>query len=273
MNLNRQKNIRKRHKRPFLSVLFEVLGHLLGVVIFGYLTFVSLRVAFDTDYVQIFGIILGFIFGLITLYIVVLLFYCIREKDIMSVSWVIGINKKKWILARYFLTFFAVMGFITSVNVFKNRDEQNDFVGITITQTNDSKIQESSLKRKRSITIFSKEYPNYCFQIDDVYMKYMNSYSYENNVKCGDTLTVMITQESYDKKIAKTKSLSFTDKTMNYHLICICGLKHKNFELLSTIDYNREKKIGSVVNALLFFVGGICCLFLQLFTYEQENET
>jgi len=109
MNLKRQKNIRKRHKRLFLYVLLGVLGFLLGIVIFGYLTVVSLRVAFNAAYVQIFGLILGFIFGLITLWFLVFLFYYFRGKDILSASWVIGINKKKWILTRYFLIFFAVI--------------------------------------------------------------------------------------------------------------------------------------------------------------------
>jgi len=94
-------------------------------------------------------------------------------------------------------------------------------------------------------------------------MKYMDSDNYVNNVKRGDTLTVMISKESYDKKIAKTKSLSFTDKTVNYHLINICGLKHKNVELLSTEDCKNAKKRNSVFNALFFIAIGIVFLYYQ----------
>ena len=94
-------------------------------------------------------------------------------------------------------------------------------------------------------------------------MKYMDSDSYVNNVKRGDTLTVMISKESYDKKIAKTKSLSFTDETVNYHLINICGLKHKNIELLSTEDCKNAKKRNSVFNTLFFSAIGIGFLYFQ----------
>jgi len=256
-------NIGKRHKRLLLYNLLEVLGLLLGIVIFGYLTIVSLRIAFNAEYVQIFGLILGFIFGLISIYFLVSLFNFFRKKDTMGVSWVIGIIQKKCILTRYFPTFFAILSFITSISVYKNKNKQNDFVEITITQTNDSEIHVRRKKGHNSISIFSKEYPNYIFQIKGIYFNYMDSESYVKNVKRGDTLTLMITQESYDKKIAKTKTLSFTDKTVNYNFIDFCGLKHRNFELLSTKDYKYAMKSYSVETVLLFSAIGILFLYFQ----------
>ena len=269
MNLKRQKNIRKRHKRLFLYFLLEVLGFLLGIVIFGYLTVVSLRVAFNADYVQISGLFLGFIFCLITLLFLVLLFFYFWEKDIISASCVIRLRKKIWKLVKYPLVYIAVFCFIISISIFREKDEYNDFVGITMTQIGDSEILIRRMKNESKIIINSKEYPDFCFQIDDVYMKYMDSDNYVNNVKSGDTLTVMISKESYDKKIAKTKSLSFADKKVNYHLINICGLKHKNFELLSTEDCKNAKKSNSVFNTLFFSAFGIGFLYFQWKFYNE----
>jgi hypothetical protein len=189
----------------------------------------------------------------------------------MSSSWVIKIVKKKWILARYSLIFCIVLCFIASISVYREKDEYNDFVGITMTQIHDSEIIIYRTKNKSKIIINSKEYPDFNFQIDDVYMKYMNSDSYVNKVKRGDTLIVMISKESYDKKIAKTKSLSFTDKTVNYHLINICGLKHKNVELLSTEDCKKAKKRNSIFNILFFSAIGIGFLYFQWKFYNEQQ--
>jgi len=246
----------KRHKWLFLGVL-------LGIAAFGYLTVKSLNFALNAEYVQIKDLFLGFFFGLITLSILVFLLFFFRKEDIDTVSCNTGIFRNKWTLLEYFSVFLAVLCFIVSGNFYRNRNEQYDFVEITITQTNDSKIR-GRREGKKDIIIVSKEYPDYFFQINRVPFKYMDSDSYIKNVKPGDTLTAMITRDSYDKKIAKTKSLSFKDKTVDYKLIGICGLQHRNIELLATKDFIKARKQYAEFSVFFYMAIGIILLYYIL---------
>lgn len=233
---------------------------LIGVIFFGIFTFFSLKMAFNADYVQIAGLIMGAFFGLITLLFLVLVVCFFTKNDIMSLT--LNINMKKWKFIKYFPAFIAIVCFFISVNFYQNREKQDDYAEITLIQTNDSKIQTGG-KGSQSIHIETKEYLEYSFKISGIAFKNMYSDYYVNNVKRGDTLVATISKKSYEKKIIKTKSLSFTDKTINYHFIGVYGLKHRNFELLSTKDYESAKKNDSVLGILFFIILGSCFLYLQ----------
>lgn len=250
----------KENKGLFFILLF-------GLGLFGFLTFLMLRDAFNADYVQIAGLILGGLFGFFAILNVVGLFYFFTKENIWSVSW--NVKKENWKFFKYFPTVIAIVFFIIALRFYQNKEKQFDteYVEISITQVNISKIE--SVKSSKYISIDSKEYPKFRFQVQGVAFDNMDSDYYLNNIKPGDTLVALITKDSYDKKIAQTEPLTFIDKTVNYHFISVYGLKHKAFKLLSTNDYEYAKESDSKFGVIFFIGIGLYFLYLQ---YRMTKE-
>jgi hypothetical protein len=250
----------KENKGLFFILLF-------GLGLFGFLTFLMLRDAFNADYVQIAGLILGGLFGFFAILNVVGLFYFFTKENIWSVSW--NVKKENWKFFKYFPTVIAIVFFIIALRFYQNKEKQFDteYVEISITQVNISKIE--SVKSSKYISIDSKEYPKFRFQVQGVAFDNMDSDYYLNNIKPGDTLVALITKDSYDKKITQTEPLTFIDKTVNYHFISVYGLKHKAFKLLSTNDYEYAKESDSKFGVIFFIGIGLYFLYLQ---YRMTKE-
>ena len=246
------------------------IGTLIGLLFFGFLTLIMFKSTFKTDYIQIIPIIFGCFFCLITILCIVSVFGFFSKKDIVFTSW--NKNKKKLRFLKYFPTFIAILFIVAPIIAYTNKDKQYNYVEITLTQINDSKIQISG-KGSKSILIKSKEYPEYSFIINGVTLKEMDSDYYVNNVKRGDTLVVMIKEEFYNKKIAKTESLNFADKTINYQTIYVCGLKHRNFELFSTKDYEYARKTNFIWSVPFLIVVGLYFLYLQRKLCKEKKST
>lgn len=247
--------------------LFFIL--LFGLGFFGFLTYLMLKMAFNADYVQIAGLILGGLFGFFAILSIVGLFYFFTKENIWSVSW--NVKKKNWKFLKYFPTVIAIVFFIVAVRFYQNKEKHFDaeYVEISITQMNISKIE--SVKSSKYISIDTKEYPKYRFHVDGIALNNMYSDYYLNNIKPGDTLVALITKESYNKKIVQTEPLTFLDKTVNYHFISVYGLKHKDFELLSTNDYEYAKESDSKFGVIFFIGVGLFFLYLQYRITKKKN--
>ncbi len=254
----------KENKGLFFILLF-------GIGLFGFLTFLMLRDALKADYFQIAGLILGGLFGFFAILNVVGLFYFFTKDNIWAVSW--NVKKENWKFLKYFPTAIAIVFFIIAMRFYQNKERQFDteYVKISITQMNISKIE--SVKSSKYISIESKEYPKYRFQVQGVAFDNMYSDYYLNNISPGDTLVALITKDSYNKKILQTEPLTFMDKTVNYHFISVYGLKHKDFELLSTNDYEYAKESDSKLGVFFFIGVGLFFLYLQYrMTKEKKAE-
>lgn len=250
----------KENKGLFFILLF-------GLGFFGFLTFLMLKDAFNADYIQIAGIILGSLFGFFAALNAVGLFYFFTKDNIWTVS--LNVKKENWKFFKYFPTAIAIVFFIIAVRFYQNKEKQYDteYIEITITQMNISKIE--SVKSSKYISIEAREYPKYRFQIQGVAFDNLYSDYYLNNIKPGDTLVALITKDSYIKKIAQTESLTFMDKTINFHFISVYGLKHKDLELLSTNDYEYAKESDSKLGVIFFIGVGLFFLYLQ---YRMNKE-
>lgn len=250
----------KESKGLFFSLLF-------GLVLFGFLAYLTLKSAFSADYVQIAGLVLGGLFGFFAILSIAGLFYFFTNENIWSVSW--NVKKENWKFLKYFPTVIAIVFFIIAVRFYQTQEKQFDteYVEISLTQTNISKIE--SVKSSKYISIDSREYTKYRFQIQGVAFDNLYSDYYLNNIKPGDTLVALISKDSYNKKIAQTESLTFMDKTVNYHFISVYGLKHKDFELLSFNDYEYAKESDSKLGVIFFIGVGLYFLYLQ---YRMTKE-
>ncbi len=248
----------RENKKVFIALL-------LGLCLFVFLTYSTLKYAFNADYVQIAGLTMGVFFGLITILMLIGLICLFCKKDIELNIW--NLNWRKWSFFNHSASVLALVCFIVSIVLLLNREKQysSDYVEIALTQVNNSEIRTSG-KGDRHIQIQTKEYPKYSFKISGIAFENLHSDYYVNKVKQGDTLFVEISKEAYDKKITKTKSLSFRDKTVNYHFITVCGLKHRDIELLSINRYEHAQENNSIWSAFFFIAVG--CYFLY-FLYKS----
>lgn len=252
--------------------LFFIL--LFGLGFFGFLCILLLRNAFMADYVQIVGLILGGFFGFFAIFNLIGLFYFFTTNDIWEVSW--SVEKDKWKLFRKFSRYIpflvAIVFFVIAGRLYHGNETPSnaEYVEIYLTQTNPSKVER--VKSSKYISIAAQEFPKYKFQVQGVAFENMYSDYYVRNVKPGDTLVAMISQDSYNKKIAQTEPLTFIDKTVNYHFISVYGLKHGNIDLLSTSDYEFAKESDSKLGVIIFIGVGLFLLYTQYRLLKEKNK-
>lgn len=121
--------------------------------------------------------------------------------------------------------------------------------------TNRAEIEVGS-RGSRSIIIKLKSYPLFRFNIVGNGFSATHVSDYVANVKIGDTLNLDIKKDEYQMKLTKEKELGFWDKTVNYSLISVYGLRDKNYSYLTLADYNSEyKKDAPIGFVLLGFIG------------------
>ena len=90
----------------------------------------------------------------------------------------------------------------------------------------------------------------------------MNAGAFVSETKKGDTLTVSIKKEDYEKKLIKTKPLDFFDKSIYNSDIGVFSLSNKGKTYLSVAHYESELLENQDIGYYIF--GGIG-IFLLLF--------
>jgi len=80
-----------------------------------------------------------------------------------------------------------------------------------------------------------------------------DKYNYVHYNKLTEVVGTIL-KDTYEKKLIKTKPLTFWDKTINYNLIAICGLRDNNQTYLTLNDLNNEKKSDSTSWGFWLFI-------------------
>jgi len=178
-----------------------------------------------------------------------------KNRNIQSeLEWARKSNRKHGIA-------FLIIGILFSFglfNLFKSGNQELNIKDITTIQgeiINDVEIKKGN-KGKRSIEIRISEHPAFKFKLSGNSYYASNSESYVSKVKKGDLISLDIETDIYLKKITKEKQLDFWDKTINYKLISVYGLKDKNYIYLTLENYNNKRKEDSSWG--LWFLAFIC---------------
>lgn len=252
----------KNNKGSFALLLF-------GLIFTGLITFHLFKTAFSKDYPQIAPIIIGSFFGIFSLIIIFCLTWFFKKDENWDMKLNFKTNKKNWSFLKYAPAFFALISFWLAIRFYNNIENQKpiEYQKILVVQTNESHI--GSVKSSKYINIETKEYPKFKFSIGSLALRRMDSNYYLNVIKPGDTLTLVIWKESYDKKIIKTAPLTLTDKTVNYDIIGVYGVEHKGIEILSTTDSEIEDNENSTLGVFIFIGLGLFLLYLQ---FKKRNE-
>lgn len=144
---------------------------------------------------------------------------------------------------------FIIIGLLFSIgmlNIYSNHNKEitSDEISIIIGTVSDT-LEIDRKNSSKWINLKIKEHPEYVFEISGIRFEASLSNEIVNEIFPGDKIKLSILTDTYQKKITKTKELTFIDKSVNYHFITTNGLSKdgKDYLLLETI--NQEHKIDS----------------------------
>lgn len=145
---------------------------------------------------------------------------------------------------------FMILGslfYFWSFHVYQNRNKTYETDGmewVTSRIINEVKIHKGS-KNSRSIKLKIADYPDFTFDLDGVAYSTANKQAFVEDFAKGDDVQIQITKDQFYKKLTKKWKLDFWDKSVNYRLISIYGLRGKGNDYLTLTDFNRAKQADS----------------------------
>ncbi len=171
-------------------------------------------------------------------------------------------------------SFFGIVCFNICYEYFNNQSNPiNDSHLIIIKDeiTNKPKINKGS-KGRRSIDIQLKSIPEFVFDISGETYHATYAKDYVKSVKIGDTIELKILKDIYEKKITKTKPLSFLEKSNRYSTIKVYELSFKEKKFLSIEDYNKAINKNEPLYWFILILG-FFSFFVAIAGIFHEEET
>jgi len=157
---------------------------------------------------------------------------------------------------KYFGIAFIIIGSLFLYgfwNIYNNKDKvilPEELTTMKITVTNKLEIHKS--KSSRWVKIKTKEYPSFIFKLSANNFLASDAQQFVTNVRKGDIIEMDILTDTYEKKLTKSKQLTFWDKTVNYNLISVYGIRDINQSYLTLKALNIRHK--SVSTSLAFWL-------------------
>jgi hypothetical protein len=272
MKQKMQKKQKKVSIKSKINVLTIILG--LGVLGFFYLSYLLINDGLNEQYPQIFTIGLGIFFCILG----ILCIYSIFTYDDVYIpktvktksSYLSNINAKKIIATVLILIGISLLYISSKSYIEKNQPIENtDLTKLTDIITNEVKLNNGG-KGSKSILLNLKKYPEFKFQIIGNGFQAMNIDNFLNNVKQGDTISLHILTEDFNKKITKEKELTFYDKSVNYSFIHVLGVSDKNKTYLNIYDYNKESENDRPWDIWLYGLVGIFLIGRAIFLIRMR---
>lgn len=156
--------------------------------------------------------------------------------------WLYKVNKR-------FGIGFIIIGLLFSfgmLNVYLKKDieiQSNQLTTLTGTISETPKIDRR--KSSRWINLKLVEYPKFNFKISGIRFHAAYSNAIVAELKASNQIELDILKDTYDKKISRTKELTFIDKTVNYNQITVNGLRKDDRVYLRLENINTEQKEDS----------------------------
>ncbi len=124
-----------------------------------------------------------------------------------------------------------------------------------------------------SLTIHLPGYPDFNFKISDLAFTAADSQAALAEIHPGDTVTVGITKEAYDKKIGKTMALTFFDKYFGYEHVKVYALRKNDREYLTVENYNQVVKKSLFFGMGFLGVAAFALLIFGTFALYKANKS
>lgn len=170
----------------------------------------------------------------------------------------------------FFGTAFIALGsyyFITKTKAIS----PSEFVKIEQIVTSEIKTKRNG-KRSRCFELKFNDYPEFNFNIKGNAYKAMYVEDFLAEVSLGDTLLVSIPKNDFEKKISKSKPLTFWDKSFDYYNIPIVTVSHAGEEYLNLNDIAEERKSNRKSNAWILIIFGGILLAIGLFIFIKRKK-
>lgn len=130
---------------------------------------------------------------------------------------------------------------------------------------------KSGRRNSKSMEFNLIEYPNFNFKLNRPELTALNIDQLLNTVNKGDTISIRLWKDTFDKKIIETEQLSFTDKHINYHQIDVLGIVKNKADFMPKEKVNKvrsefhtnENFYGLIALALFGFGVGVYLITLS----------
>lgn len=174
----------------------------------------------------------------------------------------------------FFFLFFGLLFLGMGLNFYLRIDApfpKKPYVTLNQIITSEVKTKREG-KSSRSFQLRFNDYPEFNFNIKGNYFRAMYVDDFLAEVQRGDTITVRILKDDFEKKLAKTKPLTFWDKSINYYDIPIASVSHGNKDYLTLADVAVEKNSGRESNAWTLGIFGSVLFGVGLFIYFKRKQ-
>lgn len=155
--------------------------------------------------------------------------------------WSYKVNKRFGI---GFIIFGLLLSIILWAGDFKNEKiHSSELTTIKATIAETPQIAQGKSSKRISLKLL--EYPEFKFNISGNRFYASHSDAIVGEISANDIIELDIRTDTYEKKITKTKDLTFVDKSFNYQVIAVNGLRKNGTSYLSIEDINREQELDS----------------------------
>ncbi len=227
----------------------------LGAIGFSMLGFYFLKSMFNQRYIQL----VDLSFFLFSASVALSFLYFLLKNEAITVGWE---NRHLRLLGIGFIVLWIVFLLI----FIKQDNHGNIIVDSENTTQVSGMLQNKPLvklgsKNSKSIEIYLVEYPNFKFKLTKPEFEALNADQFLSSVNKGDSITITLWKDTYNKKIIESEELTFTDKHLNYHKINILGLVKNGIEFMPKEKVNQVRKKfytkGNFYGLMAFVVFGV----------------
>lgn len=187
-------------------------------------------------------------------------------------------SEKQWVFNNNFKfgVGFILLGLIFTIGMLRIYYKKDEIIHksqlSTINATIDNHLKIERKKSSQRIKITLKEYPSFIFEISGINFKAAFPSQIVSDLSKGDLIELDIMTETYQKKLLKTKDLDFWDKTINFNLITINGLRKGNKTYLHLSNINNEHyKDSSSLGFWMFLTFGIGIFSYGIYLITRKN--
>jgi hypothetical protein len=125
-------------------------------------------------------------------------------------------------------------------------------------------------KNSESIHLRFTDNPEFEFTIDPSIFN-DGAKKFISDINRRDTLTISISKEDFEKKISKTKPLTFEDKSFGYYTIYLYSISHKDKSYLSLDEYEKHQQSIGQSSFWVCFILGFLLFSTGFYTRIQNS--
>ncbi|WP_133527193.1 hypothetical protein [Flavobacterium sp. 245] len=146
---------------------------------------------------------------------------------------------------------------------------RNDVSVIKGTLSADIKLKHG--KKSKSLIFELENLNGFKFKIGTLAFRETYFEDLMKDFKKGDTISLTIEKDQYEKKISKKTPMSSWDK-FKYEAIAVVEVKNKNFTYLSLSDFNKTHRNNDISAFIFFGLCGLISIIGSIYILRKINQ-